>query len=116
MLEIVFEGRDNSIDFLLKAATRNDSELKVIDLTDMTRMILTREDGFAVDSDKEAAIFDWATLATDGIVVIQLGHLNLKNTKDKWRLIVFDATNPKGIVWCNSDFKINIKKKYAIHT
>ena len=116
MLEIVFEGRDNSIDFLLKSSTRTDPELKVTDLTDITRIILAREDGFAVDSAKESAIFDWATLATDGIVIIQLGLLNLKNTKDKWRLIVFDATNPNGIVWGDKYFQIDVKKKYATHT
>jgi hypothetical protein len=116
MKEIVFEGRDNSVDLLLKSATRYDPELKVTDLTDITRMVLEREDGFAVDSEQESNIFDWATLATSGIVVIQLGHINLKNTEDKWRLVVFDATNDKGIVWGDKDFKIRINAKYAAHT
>ena len=115
MKEIVFEGRDNSIDFLLKASTRLDPTLNVVDLTDMTRMLLIREDGLVVDSDKES-IFDWSTLATSGIVVVQLGHINLKNTKDKWRLVVFDATNPNGIVWGDTDFQIKVEQKYADNT
>lgn len=116
MKELVFEGRDNSIDLLLKASTRLDPTLQVVDLSVVTRMVLEREDGFAVDSDKESAIFDWSTLASDGIVIIQLGHLNLKNTKDKWRLVVYDATNPKGVVWGDKDFHIKIEEKYAAHT
>jgi hypothetical protein len=116
MQELSFEGRDNSIAFLLKANTLLDPELKVIDLTDITRMILVREDGLAVDSNKESAIYDWATLAASGIVTIQLGHINLRNTKDKWRLIVFDPTNTQGIVWGDKDFTIKVSVKYAAHT
>ena len=112
MLEIVYKDRDNTIDFCLKATTVLDPELKIMDLTDVTRMVLARDDGFLVDSDNEAAIFDWATLATSGIVSIQLGHLNLKNGKDFWRLIVYDATNTKGLVWGNKAFKIDIREKY----
>jgi len=116
MKELVFEGRDNSIDLLLKVSTLTDPTMQVADLTNVTRMVLTREDGLAVDSDKESAIFDWATLATSGIVSIQLGHINLKNTKDKWRLVVFDATNDKGIVWGDTDFQIKVEQKYADNT
>ncbi len=116
MLEIVYTGRDNSTSLLLKASTVNDPEMKIRDLTDVTRMILTREDGFVIDSDQEASVFDWNTLATSGIVTMQLGHLVLKNTKDKWRLIVFDATNPKGIVWGDKGFTISVEEKYASNT
>lgn len=112
MLEIVYRDRDNSIDFRLKASTVNDPILKIIDLTDMTRMVLTREDGFAVDSVKESNVFDWLTLATSGIVSIQLGLINLKVGTDKWRLVVFDSTNPNGIVW-DDEFDLTIKKEYA---
>ena len=112
MLEIVYKDRDNTIDFRLKANTVLDPELKIVDLTNMTRMVLSRDDGFLVDSDVYPDIFDWATLATSGIVSIQLGHLNLKNGKDDWRLIVYDSTNTKGLVWGKRAFKIDIRKKY----
>lgn len=113
MQQVIFENADNSIALILKANTLADPTLKVIDLTDITRMTLNRRDGFIVDSAKESAIFDWATLAVSGIVVIQLGHLNLKNGEDYWRLKVFDATNTKGLVWGDEDFIINIKREYA---
>jgi len=112
MLEIVYKDRDNTIDFRLKANTVLDPELKIVDLTGVTRMVLSRDDGFFVDSDVSSAIFDWSSLATSGIVSIQLGHLNLKNGIDYWRLIVYDATNTKGLVWGKKDFKIDIRKKY----
>jgi hypothetical protein len=114
MLEIVYKDRDNTIDFRLKANTVLDPELKIIDLTDITRMVLAREDGFLVDSAKEDNIFNWMTLATSGIVSIQLGHLNLKNGQDFWRLIVYDATNTKGLVWGKKPFKIDVRQKYNV--
>ncbi len=113
MQEIVFEAADNSIAFLLRANTLLNPTLKVIDLSDISRMVLKREDGFTIDSVKESTLFDWATLAASGIVTIQLGSLNLKNGIDKWRLKVYDSTNPNGVVWGNNDFTINVKKEYA---
>ena len=113
MQETAFEGRDNAIAFRLKANTLLDPTLEIVDLSDITRMVLVREDGFFIDSVKSSALFNWTTLGTFGIVTIQIGHLNLKNTQDKWRLIVFDSTNPNGITWGNIDFTVNIKKKYA---
>lgn len=76
-------------------------------------MALTREDSFVIDSSKVVNVFDWITLATSGIVSIQLGGLNLKTGKDKWRLIVFDSTNPNGVTWGNKSFYLDIKKEYA---
>lgn len=113
MKEIVYKERDNSIDFRLKANTVDDPEMKVMDLTNVTRMVLAREDGFIVDSNQEADIFDWTTLATSGIVSMQLGHLDLKEGIDHWRLIVYDSTNTKGLVWGNKGFKLDVRLKYA---
>ena len=112
MLEIIYKDRDNTIDFRLKANTVLDPELKIVDLTNITRMVLSREDGFQIDSEKEPNIFDWSTNATSGIVTIQLGHLNLKEGRDKWRLIVYDASNLKGLVWGKKAFEIDIREKY----
>ena len=111
---IVFEGHDNSFSLLLKVSTNTDPTLRIYDLTDVTRMVLARADGFRVDSDKEPTIFDWLTLATSGIVTVKLGSLNLKNTTDNWRLVVYEATNPNGIVWGDSDFQITVKEEYAV--
>jgi len=113
MLEITFRDRDNSISLRLRASTVNEPILQIVDLSDITRMLLIRDDGFVVDSAKTPNIFDWLTLATDGIVNIQLGHLNLKVGKDKWRLVVFDATNTNGITWGNESFYIDLKQEYA---
>lgn len=112
MLQIVYRDRDNAIDFRLKASTVNDPILKIVDLSDVTRMVLTRDDGLAVDSDKYPTVFDWSTLATSGIVVIKLGLVNLTPGKDMWRLIVYDSTNPNGINW-GDDFYLDIKKEYV---
>ena len=116
MLEIVYRDRDNSVDFRLKASTVNDPVLRIIDLTDVTRMVLAREDGYVIDSTEEPTVFDWATLATSGIVSLQLGLLNLKIGRDKWRLIVYDSTNLNGVVWGNKEFYIKVKPKYVAGT
>ena len=111
---IVFEGHDNSFSLLLKVSTITDPTLRIYDLTDVTRMVLARADGFQVDSGKEPTVFDWLTLAESGIVTVKLGALNLKNTTDNWRLVVYDPTNPNGIVWGDDDFQISVKKEYAL--
>jgi hypothetical protein len=112
MLEIVYRDRDNSIDFILKANTLTDPIKKIVDLTDITRMMLVREDGFKIDSAKNDSIFDWTTLAASGIVSIQLGLVDIKSGIDIWRLIVFDATNTNGLAW-GEDFYLDVKKRYA---
>lgn len=112
MLEVMYRDRDNSIDLLLKVNTLADPILRVFDMTDVTRMMLQREDGFTIDSVKSASVFDWLTLATSGIVSIKLGLVDLTTGEAQWRLIVFDSTNVNGINW-DDDFTINVKKEYA---
>ena len=109
--EVIYRKRDNTIDLLLKVNTLSDPIKRVFDLTDVTRMVLVRKDGFKVDSAK-TSIFDFTTLATSGIVTIKLGLIDVKPGKDLWRLIVFDATNTNGLTW-GDEFYINVKEEYA---
>jgi len=108
--EIVYNERDNSIDLLLKASTVNDPELKVVNLTNITRMRLLSSSKLDFDSVSDAGVFDWLTLATSGIVTIKLGLEDIP-PKDVWRLVVYDSTNPDGVTW-GDDFKILRKEEY----
>lgn len=93
--EIVYLGRDNTIELLLKA------DGVAQDLTPVTKMVLKDEDGgWELDSSLLPALFDWNTGVT-GKLVLDLGSSNIPPGYYTCSLIVFDSSNTNGIVWGN---------------
>ena len=91
--EHIYNGRDNTIDLLLKA------DGSAVDLSSITRMVLYDvAGGWTVDSDESSGSFDWTT-GTTGKVIIDAGGAGI-TAGDYWvKLRVYDATNTNGIVW-----------------
>jgi hypothetical protein len=90
--EKVYLGHDNSVDLLLKAGG------SAVDLSSVTRMVLELSDGTSFDSDTDAGVFDWDT-GTTGKLIISLGGETIDAGTYHATLIVYDPTNPNGIVW-----------------
>lgn len=92
--EVVYLGRDNTVDLLLKA------DGSAQDLSGVTRMVLVVGDA-EIDSDA----FDWDT-GTTGKVVLALGDETIsEGTYTAW-LVVYDGSNPDGIVWGSFTLKV----------
>lgn len=51
------------------------------------------------NSNDHTGIFDWATRAAEGILVIKPGLLPLAIGKDVVELIVYDSFNTEGLFW-----------------
>ncbi len=89
--EVVFLGRDNTIDLELRA------DGVAADLAAVTRMTLS-VGGVTVDSDVASSAFDW--LEGDGKLILALGDQSLPSRVQRdCRLVVYDPTNTEGIVW-----------------
>jgi len=99
MIEVVYNGHDNTIDLLLKA----DGE--PVDLSSVTRMTLKAGD-VMVDSDTSPEAFDWDT-GTTGKVILSLGDQGLAEGASRARLTVYDPYNPDGVVW--GEFRLLVK-------
>lgn len=95
MAEIIWKGRDNSIDLLIKA----DGEIVTgLDVT-VTKIELKYKDIYYSSTDSPTS-FDWASRGADGVIILKLGLLSLPAGKDKKaELIIYDAVNTNGIVW-----------------
>lgn len=97
IIEKVYNGRDNTIDLLLKA------DGAAVDLAAVTRMQLVVGET-TIDSSTAPAAFDWSpTPAVTGKVVLALGALGDDSIPagegQTATLYVFDASNPNGICW-----------------
>lgn len=95
--EIVYLGKDNTIDLLLKA------DGSAQDLSSVTRMIVKQDDGdWEVDYNTYNSAFDWAPGTTGKVILDLAAALAAESVSaDEYivRLIVYDPPNTKGIVW-----------------
>ncbi len=96
--EVVYLGRDNSMDFILKADGVAQS------LSSVTRMELVISG--VTYSSVTAGYFDWSG-ATTGFVAITLGQSSVLSpgTYDA-ELILYDASNDNGIFWGKIPLKV----------
>jgi len=92
--EIVYLGHDNRIDILLKA------DGSAVDLSSVTRMTLTFG-SVLIDSDNgDTDPIKWAKPGYEtGEVRISLGSQSIAAGDYRAPLLVYDPTNPNGIVW-----------------
>lgn len=101
LIENTFNGRNNTIDLLLKA------DGAAVDLSDVTRMTLT-VGSTTLDSATHPAYFDWVhTPAVTGKLVLALGAAGLTAGEyQRATLVVYSADNVSGVRW--PDFIINV--------
>lgn len=92
--EVVYLTRDNTVDLILK------DNNGTTDLTDITK-IEVHDIGcaWAVDSVASPDAFDIGT--TDGKVVLMFGDEPVSPGTYNCLVIVYDPTNPNGVVWGN---------------
>jgi len=99
-IEKVYNGRDNTIDLLLKA------DGSAVDLSPVTRMkIIDKEGSFEIDSSVALTAIDWATGVT-GKVILALGDQNLVVGAYTCYLIVYDPSHDDGLNW--GEFTIQV--------
>jgi len=104
--EIVYLGRDNTIDLVLVA------DGDVPSLASVTRMTLELEDGSVIDSLQDHGVFDWdqtisaaeaqkvtGAEAGDSKLVISLGQQTLAAGDHYAELVIYDADHEHGITW-----------------
>ncbi len=101
--EIIYIGYDNNIELKLLEDGAALTEEKMQAIT----KIALKYNGNTYDSVSNAEVFDWATRASEAVVVIAMGMISgLVAGRDLGsELIVYDATNPNGIVWGSFSIK-----------
>jgi hypothetical protein len=100
--ETIYLSRDNKFALRLK-----ENDVVVPDLSIITKVgILFQENYY--HSDNFPAAFDYSTRATAGIIVFDLASItSLEAGRDKkTELLIYDGTNPDGIVWTQFDLWI----------
>jgi len=102
--EVVYIGRDNTIDLLLKA--ENDAGVSVAqDLSGITQIIIIFNEAVSISSvNNETGLITWAVDGYDtGEIRISLDEDAEANLVDghlySVSIVVFDAGNTDGIVW-----------------
>ena len=77
------------------------------DISTLTKVEI-KISGVVYSSADHADAFDWTTEGSNGILHLALGKIsNLVASRDKKaELILYDASNPNGIVWGTIDVKI----------
>jgi hypothetical protein len=99
--ETIYLNRDNKFSLLLKS---NDV---VEDLSTVTKVEILHLENY-YNSDNFASAFDYSTRATGGIIIFDLASIaSLEAGRDQnAELIIYDATNPEGIIWGTFDLDI----------
>lgn len=97
--ELIWLGRDNSIDLLLYA---NSSAVDLAAVTEM-RLSLKNTTVVLVSTDSTAGIIQWGSTAyaTGEIRIAAGGSTQLVAGRYTATLVVFDPSNTDGIVWDN---------------
>lgn len=102
-LETIFNGSDNSIQYVLL-----DNGAPIVDLSSLTRVVF-KIGNAVIDSDIVGSAIIWWTDQTDyfgttsDIVSAALGGQGLTaGSYPNSRITVYDPANPNGIVWSNA--------------
>ena len=102
--EIIWLGRDNSVDLHLYSGTT------AVDLTAVTEIRLSLGDVVVSSTDSTGGLITWgiSTYATGEIRMALGGSSDLSTGRYTGRLVVFDPSNSSGLVW-DDDIPIRIK-------
>jgi len=95
--EIVYSGRDNTVDLVLVA------DKLPVDITPITRVTID-VGGTIVDSDATPGAFVWPVdRELDGrpvkALLLKLGGVGLATGDYRAELVVYDTDHPAGLVW-----------------
>ena len=108
---IVYNGRNNTLDIVLKAKAPSDPAPVAQDLSAVSEMALMFPDGQSIiDTEPTAFPLKWSFDSDEeetGKVSMRLGTMGsssgldeiLAGSYEEVRLVVKDATNPKGVTW-----------------
>ena len=93
----VHVGHDNALKMLLLEGNEPQP------LDSVERMVLS-VGGETVDSDLAASAFDWTQLDSNGYhkLILKLGPHRPADIEDACELLVYEPSNPNGIVWISS--------------
>jgi len=94
--EIIWLGRDNTIDFVLYSDQSSGST--VFDLSAVTQIDVTFGSGTTISSSTSPTLFSGVTSSV-GELTLQFGSANLTPGKYRSEVIVYDSSNSNGIVW-----------------
>ena len=106
---IVWKSRENGFALQLKK-TNDDGVLTALtssEMDDISKIeILFKETYYS--SDEHGSSFDWSTYKASGVAVFKLGLISGIDTgRDKRaELIIYNPTNPAGIIWKLLDIKV----------
>lgn len=89
-VEIVYLGRDNTIELEL-----HENGVNIADYSAITRVKITTLSGDIIDSDVSPALIDWA----GSKIIIDAGQSNLTVGRHTAKLETWDPDNANGIVW-----------------
>ena len=90
--EVVYTGRDNSIDLLL-----TENGVSIPNYTALIRIVMTL--GVTViDSDLQPSAFDW----TGNKLICKLGLSGIPAGEHTAKVETWDVSNPNGVVWTDS--------------
>ena len=92
--EIVYLGRDNTIDLILSAdgVVQSLTSVSRIDLIDVGC-------SFEITSEDYPGAFDWSTNPAAGVLILHLSDIDIPVGYYTCKLVVYDPTNTQGIVW-----------------
>jgi hypothetical protein len=104
---VIYKGRDNTLALQLSST----DELGVVtypDLADSVTKIDLILKGYCYDSTDYPTAFNFATEGDLGILILKLGLItDLQVVKDSAaEIIIYDASNPEGIVWGTLPIKV----------
>ena len=107
----IWKDRDNAAKITL---AKSGTTLTADEMAAITKVEI-KYNGNYYNSDDHADMFDWTTYADDGQLVINAGTVDLGDnlaTDRKAELIIYDASNPNGIVW--AQFTMIIKQDAVV--
>ena len=98
MFEVVYLGRDNSIDLLFMV------DGNVADISGAERVTIEFGD-VTVDSDTSPDAFDWSD-GEDGILYLTLGEESIPVGSYNALIVIYDTIFTDGVVW--DDFRCRV--------
>lgn len=99
--ETIYLGRDNKFDKRLEA------DDVIQNLSSVTKVGVLFNGNY-YHSDNWPDAFDYATQAADGIITFDLASISsiAAGRDTEAEIIIYDATNPQGIIWDTFDLEI----------
>jgi len=112
--ETIYLTRNNANDLLLTSVDV-DGVTSLADMRAVTKVeIVDSGCAFTIASDTSAGAFSWSSTVADGKLQVKLGQEPIPPATYTCKLILYDPTNPDGIVW--GELKLTFKKACPVVT